>query len=116
MFKKPDKYHNESDSQFFRMASKRKLASILFVSIEKLKSFDGGKDFYFSFQKQKKSGGYREINAPRDDLKSIQSRIANLLSRIAPPDFLFAPVAGRSYVNYTMNVQGQLGDAPPVPK
>jgi len=29
----------------------------------------------------------------------VQSRIADLLQRLAPPDFLFAPVAGRSYVD-----------------
>lgn len=41
----------------------------------------------------------RQISAPRADLKAIQSRIASLLQRIAPPDYLFAPVAGRSYVD-----------------
>ncbi|MEP0232252.1 MAG: reverse transcriptase family protein [Roseobacter sp.] len=41
----------------------------------------------------------RDINAPIKPLKDVQTRIAVLLSRIAPPDYLFAPVADRSYVD-----------------
>ncbi|MBK6467314.1 MAG: RNA-directed DNA polymerase [Rhodobacter sp.] len=32
-------------------------------------------------------------------MKAVQSRIATLLARIQPPDFLFSPVKGRSYVD-----------------
>ena len=56
--------------------------------------------------KRKSSGGFREISAPWDDLKAVQARIADLLRRIAPPDYLFAPVAGRSYVD---NAAAHLG-------
>ncbi len=41
----------------------------------------------------------RDISAPIVPLKSAQARIADLLSRVAPPDYLFAPVEGRSYVD-----------------
>ena len=41
----------------------------------------------------------RDISAPIPPLKSVQARIANLLSRISSPDYLFAPVKGRSYVD-----------------
>lgn len=99
MSKKQDSYHQERDSPFFRLRSKMKLASLVFVGREKLKELTSAKDLYVDFPKRKKEGGFRSISAPRDDLKAVQSRIADLLQRIAPPDYLFAPVAGRSYVD-----------------
>jgi retron-type reverse transcriptase len=75
------------------------LAALLFVSPEKMNSLASALDLYYDFQKPKTGGGVRQISAPRDDLKSVQTRIANLLSRVAPPDYLFAPVSGRSYVD-----------------
>ena len=99
MPKKPDKYHNERDSRFFRLKSRAKLASLLFVGQAKLQALAHGQDLYYQFKKLKPSGGFREINAPRDDLKAVQARIADLLGRIAPPDYLYAPVTGRSYVD-----------------
>jgi len=99
MSKKHKAYHEERDSPFFRLQSKSKLADLLFIGQQKLKSLAREKELYYKFKKEKKSGGYRDISAPRDDLKAVQSRIADLLQRLAPPDFLFAPVAGRSYVD-----------------
>lgn len=56
-------------------------------------------DLYRQWNEPKKSGGTRLIEAPRADLKAIQRRIADLLQRVAPPEFLFSPVKGRSYVD-----------------
>ena len=103
---KPDKRYGERDSPFFRMRSRAKLAQLLFISRTKLETLAGEQDFYFQFTKRKSSGGIREINAPRKDLKKVQARIAELLRRIAPPDYLFAPVSGRSYVD---NAAAHLG-------
>jgi retron-type reverse transcriptase len=73
---------------------------LLFCSQAKLEDISSkSAALYYSFQQPKKNGGFRTINAPRDDLKAIQARIADLLQRIAPPEFLFAPVRGRSYVD-----------------
>jgi len=99
MTRKKRSYHAERDSQFFRLRSRAKLAKLLFCSPQKLKNLTDGTDYYQTFRKAKKGGGFRMIAAPREDLKTIQSRIANLLQRIIPPDYLFAPVAGRSYVD-----------------
>ena len=99
MRKKSKNYHDERDSPFFRLRSRSKLADLLFVSRAKLQSLAREEGLYFDFQKPKSSGGFRIISAPRDDLKAIQKRIADLLQRIAPPDYLFAPVARRSYVD-----------------
>ncbi len=93
------KYHSEQSSPFYRLTTKVNLAKLLFVSVERLKSIASSEGAYYDFSKPKKDGGFRAISAPRDDLKVIQSRIAELLQRIVPPDYLFAPVAGRSYVD-----------------
>ena len=100
------RYYGEQDSPFFRLKSQSRLGELLFVSRKKLASLALRDDLYFHFKKPKSSGEYREISAPRDDLKAVQKRIADLLQRIAPPDFLFAPVAGRSYVD---NAAAHLG-------
>ena len=99
MPKKPKRYHQEQDSPFFKLRSRKKLAKLLFSSQIKLEKLAREQDPYFSFMKPKSSSGFREINAPREDLKTVQARFADLLNRIVPPDFLFAPVAGRSYVD-----------------
>lgn len=106
MPKKPERHHGERDSQFFRLRSKAKLAKLLFISEEKMQALAKAEGLYYRFQKPKLSGGHRDISAPRDDLKAVQARIADLLHRIAPPDYLFAPVSGRSYVD---NAAAHLG-------
>lgn len=45
------------------------------------------------------AANYRPIDIPIDPLKKLQTRIANLLSRIEPPRFLCSPVKGISYVD-----------------
>lgn len=95
------KAYDFKDSPVFRLRSKAKLASLLFISLEKLEklaNLERGRGYY-EFQKPKKSGGFRDISAPIDPLKQVQKRLALLLQRIAPPDYLFAPVEGRSYVD-----------------
>lgn len=87
------------DSPFFRLRSKAKLARLLLVSPKKLKRLAKLEGGYIKFQKPKKNGDLRDISAPIAPLKATQARIADLLSRIAPPDYLFAPVEGRSYVD-----------------
>ncbi|MDE0110881.1 MAG: reverse transcriptase family protein [Albidovulum sp.] len=87
------------DSPFFRLRRKSKLANLLQVSPNKLKWLAALEDGYIRFQKPKRNGDMRDISAPIPPLKSVQARIANLLSRISSPDYLFAPVKGRSYVD-----------------
>lgn len=91
--------HSLRDSPFFRLRSKAKLASLLYVSREKLRTLSDGDQRYFEFTKPKKSGGVRKISAPNGPLKAVQSRIADLLRRVTPPDYLFAPVPGRTYAD-----------------
>ena len=96
---KAKKYHSGKESVFYKLRSKSKLSQLLFVGSKKLQDIAIAKELYFEFPKEKKSGGTRIISAPREDLKNIQKRIADLLHRLTPPDYLFAPVSGRSYVD-----------------
>ena len=99
MPKKRIKHHGEQDSPFYKLRSKAKLASLLFLDVDKLVYFADSEDLYFDFPKKKKGSGFRSISAPCPALKTVQKRIAILLQRITPPDYLFAPVSGRSYVD-----------------
>ena len=99
MSKKHVKYHGKQDSPFYKLKTKKKLAKLLHISVEKIKRLADSEELYFNFEKEKSSGGLRLISAPRDGLKEVQKRIADLLQRIKPPDYLLAPVAGRSYVD-----------------
>ena len=99
MPRKPERYYSESSSPFFRLRSRKKLANLLHKGRVQLEALARESNPYNHFPKPKANGGVREISAPREDLKKVQARIAALLQRIAPPEFLFAPVAGRSYVD-----------------
>jgi hypothetical protein len=112
MQKTPSKQaYQLKDSPFYNLAAKTKLASLLRVSLATLVELSSGKSMYVRRWKHKKldhwlreapatdvEDNYRPIDIPDPRLKSVQSRIATLLSRIQPPEFLFSPVKGRSYV------------------
>ena len=100
------------DSPFFRLRTRKKLAAVLQVSEAALADISSRTDLYKRRWKHKKeekwlreqpaaeiSQHYRPIDIPDGGLKAIQSRIAKLLGRITPPDWLFSPVKGRSYVD-----------------
>lgn len=106
MRRKIKKSYGERDCPFFRLRSKDRLAKLLFVGSEKIRFLAASDNLYFEFKKPKRSGGHRQILAPRTDLKQVQKRIAVLLQRITPPNYLFAPVTGRSYVD---NAAAHLG-------
>lgn len=63
-------------------------------------------ELYKVWDEAKKSGGFRTIEAPRDDLKAIQRRIADLLQRVSPPQYLYSPVKKRSYVENALAHRG----------
>lgn len=90
--------HQLTDSIFYKLESRARLARLLFCSPSKLSALTDNTNHYRDWTQEKDSGGIRHIEAPDEDLKRIQSRIADLLGRLTPPDFLFNPVKGRSYV------------------
>ncbi len=89
-----------NQSPFYRLGTRRKLADLLRLSNAELRAF--GKrhdDFYSEFDIAKKNGGVRRVENPARPLKLVQARIARLLARIEPPDYLFCPVKRRCYVS-----------------
>jgi hypothetical protein len=65
------------------------------------------KDTWLRFQPSEEiSHLYRPIDIPDKGLKAVQSRIAKLLGRVTPPDWLFSPVKGRSYVDNAARHKG----------
>lgn len=108
------------DSPFFRLHTRKKLAAMLHVSESALADISRRDDLYVRRWKHKKdkdvwlreppapeiSAHYRPIDIPDSGLKAVQSRIANLLGRITPPDWLFSPVKGRSYVDNAARHRG----------
>ena len=65
-----------------------------------------GPDRYRQFEIDKKGGGKRPVEDPVAPLKRVQGRIAKMLARIEPPDFLFCPVKGRCYVSNAARHRG----------
>jgi hypothetical protein len=117
--------HNQSvytlrDSPFFRLRSRKKLAEVLMISGNSLDRILAEPDLYERRWKHKKDKNswlntapseeishlYRPIDIPDGGLKAIQSRIAKLLGRVTPPDWLFSPVKGRSYVDNAARHKG----------
>lgn len=82
----------------YAIKTKARLAKVIGRSPNFLISRAFKVDLYRVWQEPKSSGGYRLIEAPRDDLKAIQRRIADLLQRVLPPQYLYSPVKGRSYI------------------
>lgn len=108
----PNGNYDLKDSPFYKLNSKKKLADLLRVSYETLIIIAADSDLYIRRWKHKaldlwlktepqgdEAHNYRPIDIPDPRLKAMQSRIATLLGRIAPPAFLFSPVKGRSYVD-----------------
>lgn len=94
--KEKKKYQLEN-SPLFSLKSKKKLASILFLTIEELRSLaiDDSYNVYFKKVKGKK----RLIEEPNGLRKKVHKRLQNLLSRIITPDYLFSGKKGLSFVD-----------------
>lgn len=86
-----------TESPFYRMRSKQKLADILGISVKEIHSLTEGEKRYTEFQKPKNNGKWRDISNPIAPLKKIQSRINKLFQRVYVPDYVFGSVPGRSY-------------------
>ena len=87
-------------SPLYRLRSRPRLARLLRVSQAELRALAAGDSLYTEFDIPKKNGnGVRHVENPRRALKLVQARVARILARIAPPDFLFCPVKRRCYVS-----------------
>lgn len=91
--------HPLENSSLHGLTSVNKLASLLFSSVDGLNALAKTEKRYRCWDEEKRKGGVRHIEAPDDNLKKVQRRIANLLQRAQAPPFLMAPVKKRSYVD-----------------
>ncbi|ULJ77776.1 reverse transcriptase family protein [Rhizobium sp. C104] len=114
MPRKSFRFHKIEDSALFNVSTRKKLANVLMCSLPLLKAVEGLDVRYKKRWKRKDSDTapwltqppppdqatqYRPIDIPVDQLKKLQARIADLLSRIETPPFLCSPVKGVSYVD-----------------
>ncbi len=93
--------HPLDQSQLYRVMTRRKLASILGLTESGLQAAWSLERPFTSRQIEVVRNGVaklRHVQEPRGVLRPIHNRIRTLLMRIEPPDFLFCPVKGRSYV------------------
>jgi len=119
--KKSRQFHKLEDNALYRVTTQKKLAEILMSSPQDLKDVLAISVRYKNRWKPKQSDtapwlkhapppeeaeNYRPIDIPIPPLKRLQARIAFLLSKIEPPEYLFSPVKGVSYVD---NARRHLG-------
>ena len=78
----------------YKCRTRKKLFELLQTTPTKLKELQAAPRLYNPMKKPKKDGTFRDVLAPRGDLKRIQKRIAELLLRVGTPDYLMAPVRG----------------------
>lgn len=91
--------HPLHQSPLFKIRTRGKLARLLRISPSELRALELGTDQYSEFDRPKKNGmGTRHVENPCRQLKRVQARLARILGRITPPDFLFCPVKRRCYV------------------
>lgn len=88
-----------NQSPIYKLRSRSKLARILGISPSELRRISAGDSLYREFDIPKKNGGVRRVENPGRPLKLAQAKIARILSRIEPPDYLYCPVKGRCYVS-----------------
>lgn len=84
-------------SPFYKLGTKRKLADIL--NIDKAKMLRISKNPKYNSFKILTGEKEREIDTPKKELKDLQYRIKELLSRVETPDWLFSGKKGFSYID-----------------
>lgn len=88
-----------NQSPLYKLGSRSKLAKLLGVTNGELRRLAAGDALYSEFDIPKKSGsGFRHVENPIRPLKLLQAKLARMLARVEPPDFLFCPVKGRCYI------------------
>lgn len=99
MPRRRDKSYAIDQCALYCCGSKKKLLHLLQTTPTKLAELKAADTLYHRMEKPKKSGGVREVYAPRYDLKRIQARLSELLMRVEAPDYLMSPVRGRSNIS-----------------
>jgi hypothetical protein len=97
MSAKSRKNYDFKQSPLYALKSKKKLASLFNLTLDQLKSLLKSGLIYSEYERiDPDSSKKRFVEEPRGRLKSLQSRLDLLLSRIESPDFLHSPAKKRS--------------------
>jgi retron-type reverse transcriptase len=95
---KAQKSYSHETSPLFGIQSKKRMAEVLRCDFSLIKRITAANTDFYKVWPMEKNGKVRMVEEPVKDLRKIHNHIARLLSRIAPPDFLFCPVAGKSSI------------------
>lgn len=82
------------DSPLYKLKSKKKLEGILFSDSEALKTLSKDENNYNVF-----NDAGRLIQAPKESLDRVHSRIASLICRVKQPDYVHSGQKSRSHVS-----------------
>jgi hypothetical protein len=85
-------------SPLFRLRSRKKLASLLDVTVAELESLAQTTGNYTYFDIEVEGKDPRPIQNPSKPLKKVQRKVTGLLGRIQAPEYLFSAYKGTSYV------------------
>ncbi|MXO91099.1 reverse transcriptase family protein [Pontixanthobacter aquaemixtae] len=105
--RKAKKFYPLEASPFYKLQSKKRLASLLFTSLTALRGMaDKSVPHYEYWEEQKADGSMRPLCRPHEGLDKTQSRIAYLLACVQTPDYVHAPVPAKTYVTNAASHQG----------
>jgi len=100
-------YHLKQ-SPFFRLRSKTNLAKLLYLSPCKLKELSKeAHSFYLErtiYNSEKRK--YRQVEIPKHVMKTVHSRIRDLMNKIEVPSYIFSPRKGGSTIQNALFHQG----------
>ncbi|MFK3559243.1 reverse transcriptase family protein [Pasteurella multocida] len=89
-----DKSYQLENSPLFKIQYTKRLSQVILQSEETISSvFESKAQYYNIFQQ-----GNRLIEVPLRTLYAIHNRIASLLARITPPDYLYSGIKNKSYI------------------
>src|ERR1035441_510174 len=101
-----------NQSPLYKLHSRTKLAQHLGLTIQELNQVASSQDsLYDRFSKTiQKDGKTKErfIEHPKPRLRQIQKRLACLLDRIQPPDYIHSGFRGRSYISNALSHRSEV--------
>lgn len=98
MAKKNKKSYSKTDSPFYKIKTKNKLAAVLKMDFDEIEKICLCPDQFYKVYDIEENGKIRRIEEPIDNLRKLHDRISYFLKSITPPDYLFCPVSGKSAV------------------
>ena len=102
---KKNKLYSLNQSPLYKLHSRKKLARLLGIAVNKLERLANSSNNYHVISKVINTKT-RQLELPKSRLQQIHFRLFRLLQRIEPPDYLHSGVRGKSYIT---NAQQHIG-------